>query len=105
MGSCCGKPHPLGDNRPVVVENTAFDSVRAAVQRCDRCNAKMQFCTCDMRRDNTVSNARNLQIVRGRTTDRKASAGRNQPKVVGGHAELRNSTMAGVGGNSSTHEI
>eukprot|EP00729_Bicosta_minor_P011799 gene11799-35184_t len=103
MGSCCGKPHPLGDNRPVVVENAAFDSVRAATQRCDRCNAKKQFCTCDMRRD-TASNARNLQIVRGAAVDRKASAGRNQPKVVGGHAELRNITMAGGGGSSTSNQ-
>lgn len=53
---------PLDENRRVV-ENAAFDTVRAATLRCDRCNAKIQFCTCDLRRD-TASNSRNLQVVK-----------------------------------------
>lgn len=79
MGSCCGKHHtrpappaPGANGRRTVVENVAFHRGRAegapprlraatATPRCGRCKAKIQFCTCDVRRDTMPS--RKLQVV------------------------------------------
>eukprot|EP00729_Bicosta_minor_P025902 gene25902-8249_t len=62
MGACCTKPPelPPGANRQVVVENAAFDSVRATTPRCDRCKAKIQFCVCNVKRETMSSSPRKL---------------------------------------------
>ena len=106
MGSCCSKPPaepPPGANGRVVVENTAFDAVRAAERSgpsppppprpraatatpgCDRCKAKIQFCTCNMGGETAPPpSSRKLQVVRGKATATggKAGSGAAQPRRV-----------------------